>query len=79
MFLLPSPSAIRCEGSGPGGQVHDSRSLPRHLINTGKKDKQIKKSGPPPVLGNALEKDLREWVIGMQRVGFPPTHDILIK
>nr|CCA23036.1 PREDICTED: similar to conserved hypothetical protein [Albugo laibachii Nc14] len=40
-----------------------------------KKGKQKKRSGPPPVLGNALEKDLRDWVIGMQRKGFPPTRD----
>nr|CCA15546.1 19.5g1 protein putative [Albugo laibachii Nc14] len=43
-----------------------------------KKCKQNERSGPPPVLGNALEKDLRDWVIGMQRKGFPPTRDILI-
>nr|CCA27978.1 PREDICTED: similar to conserved hypothetical protein [Albugo laibachii Nc14] len=43
-----------------------------------KKSKQKKRSGPPPVLGNALEKDLRDWVIGMQGKGFPPTRDILI-
>nr|CCA27013.1 PREDICTED: similar to conserved hypothetical protein [Albugo laibachii Nc14] len=40
-----------------------------------KKGKQKKRSGPPPVLGNALEKDLRDWVIGTQRKGFPPTRD----
>ena len=32
----------------------------RRLINMEKKGKQKKRSGPPPVLGNALEKDLRD-------------------
>nr|CCA20971.1 PREDICTED: similar to conserved hypothetical protein [Albugo laibachii Nc14] len=53
------------------------RSL-RRLINMEKIGKQKKRSGPLPVLGNALEKDLRDWVIGMQRKGFPPTRDIFI-
>nr|CCA17446.1 AlNc14C35G3117 [Albugo laibachii Nc14] len=43
-----------------------------------KKGKQKKRSGSPPVLGNALELDVRDWVIGKKRKGFPPTHDILI-
>nr|CCA24275.1 hypothetical protein MGG_12412 [Albugo laibachii Nc14] len=52
------------------------RSL-RRLINMEKKCKQKKRSSPPPVLGNAVGKYLRDWVIGMQRKAFPPTHDIL--
>nr|CCA22960.1 AlNc14C174G8080 [Albugo laibachii Nc14] len=50
------------------------RSL-RRLINMEKKGNQKKRSGPPPPLGNALQKDLRDWVIGTQRKGFPPTRD----
>nr|CCA27124.1 AlNc14C459G11780 [Albugo laibachii Nc14] len=43
-----------------------------------KKGKQKKRSDLPPLLGNALEKDRRGWVIGMQGKVFAPMRDVLI-
>nr|CCA20152.1 AlNc14C87G5550 [Albugo laibachii Nc14] len=41
----------------------------RRLITMAKEGNGKKKSGPPPILVNELEKDFRDWVIGIQRKG----------
>jgi hypothetical protein len=58
--------------------------VPRRTITRmAKRDKdgvQVKKPGPAPILTTELEKDLQDWIVAMQRDGFPVSRDaILIK
>ena len=54
---------MRCEDSRPSDRYKIPHRSLQWLINMGKKEKQKNGSDPPPVVGNALWKDLRDWVI----------------
>jgi hypothetical protein len=50
----------------------------RRMIQRHQNGEEKKKPGPQPIIGEEAETDLFEWVVGMQKQGFPVSRDMLI-
>nr|CCA24992.1 AlNc14C269G9935 [Albugo laibachii Nc14] len=50
----------------------------RHRVSLLKNGVALRKPGPPPILGENLKGDLRDWVVRMQKNGLPLNREVVL-